>query len=354
MRHAALPAPPPAAPRRARADGDGRAHLLVPPGGAALSRLGAALVRSGALRSARLGRGAAAAPEMLATHPKCDADFSAPGAGLAEDALPAMRELWLTASAASAPVTAAAAAAPDEAATDEEAAAAAASAAARAARAKAAAPVPSGAARPTRSARAAASAALELAARRTIALAAVTFRSPLSLARSLASWRRAGLLDLVDERMLFVNRGAAGDAGADADFAAELALARDFGFDVYTAGDEFDGNVMAGPALAYLAGNASADYVLFVEKDFAVAREREGEAGSLERDATTREWVTSGAAARSAAQQCAERRSDARSCEVAQWAVPRPSRKRHRVLTERRSAPLPLHSRAGFLRQCSC
>lgn len=39
----------------------------------------------------------------------------------------------------------------------------------------------------------------------TIALAAITYKAPLSLRHSLQSWRRNGLLDLVDESMLFIN-----------------------------------------------------------------------------------------------------------------------------------------------------
>ena len=77
------------------------------------------------------------------------------------------------------------------------------------------------------------------------------------------SWRRGGLLDLVDERMLFVN------SPMDED----LAIAREYDFDVYTT-PEREGNVMAGPALAYLVGNSSADYVLFMEKDFVLSADR--------------------------------------------------------------------------------
>jgi hypothetical protein len=110
---------------------------------------------------------------------------------------------------------------------------------------------------------ASAAAAEEAVTRKTIALAAVTWRAPLSLRNSMESWRRGGLLDLVDERMLFVNSPTPED----------LAIARDYEFDVYTT-EERGGNVMAGPALAYLVGNSSADYVLFMEKDFVLSADR--------------------------------------------------------------------------------
>jgi hypothetical protein len=93
--------------------------------------------------------------------------------------------------------------------------------------------------------------------RKKLAIAVVTWRAPLSLRHSLESWRDNGLLDLVDEKMIFIN------SPQQVDFD----LAREFDFDVYTT-EERDGNIMAGPALTYLVGNTSADYVLFMEKDF--------------------------------------------------------------------------------------
>jgi len=39
----------------------------------------------------------------------------------------------------------------------------------------------------------------------TVALAAITYKAPLSLGNSLKSWEKNGLLDLVDEKMLFIN-----------------------------------------------------------------------------------------------------------------------------------------------------
>ena len=93
--------------------------------------------------------------------------------------------------------------------------------------------------------------------------AAASRRAPLSLRNSLESWARGGLLDLVDERMIFINSPQAVD----------YALAKEFDIDVYTT-EERNGNIMAGPALSYLVGNASADYVLFMEKDFELSADR--------------------------------------------------------------------------------
>lgn len=108
--------------------------------------------------------------------------------------------------------------------------------------------------------------------RKTVALAAVTWRAPLSLRNSMESWRRGGLLDIVDERMLFIN------SPTDEDYA----IAKEYDFDVYTT-EERNGNIMAGPSLGYLAGNSSSDYILFMEKDFVL---------SADRDTTTREMYT--------------------------------------------------------------
>lgn len=83
--------------------------------------------------------------------------------------------------------------------------------------------------------------------RKKLALVAVTWRAPLSLRNSMLSWSRGGLLDIVDERMLFIN------SPTDEDYA----IAREFAFDVYTT-HERGGNIMAGPSLAYLVGNTSA------------------------------------------------------------------------------------------------
>ena len=81
-----------------------------------------------------------------------------------------------------------------------------------------------------------------------LAIAAVSWMAPKSLRNSMESWRAGGLLDVVDERMLFQNRGdVENDAGARADAEAEAALAREFGLDLYSTGaGDFGGNVMAG------------------------------------------------------------------------------------------------------------
>jgi hypothetical protein len=99
--------------------------------------------------------------------------------------------------------------------------------------------------------------------RKTIALAAVTWKAPLSLRNSMESWRRGGLLDIVDERMLFINSPSEED----------YAIAQEYDFDVYTT-TERNGNIMAGPSIAYLSGNSSADYILFMEKDFVLSADR--------------------------------------------------------------------------------
>ena len=88
-----------------------------------------------------------------------------------------------------------------------------------------------------------------------LAIAAVSWRAPRSLRNSMESWRAGGLLDIVDERMIFLNSPTDEDRG----------IAAEYDFDVYTT-PERGGNIMAGPALAYLVGNTSADYVLFMEK----------------------------------------------------------------------------------------
>lgn len=95
--------------------------------------------------------------------------------------------------------------------------------------------------------------------RKKLALIVVTWMAPLSLRNSLETWRKNGLLDLVDEKMMFINSPQPVD----------YELAKEFDLDVYTT-EERNGNIMAGPALSYLVGNSSADYVLFMEKDFAL------------------------------------------------------------------------------------
>lgn len=105
---------------------------------------------------------------------------------------------------------------------------------------------------------------LEYVKRMKIAIAAVTWRAPLSLANSLRSWRTNGLLDIADEKMMFIN------SPTEADFA----LAREYDFDIYIT-DEHNGNIMAGPSIGYLNANSSADVVLFMEKDFELSSDRD-------------------------------------------------------------------------------
>jgi hypothetical protein len=100
--------------------------------------------------------------------------------------------------------------------------------------------------------------------RKTVAIAAISWMAPQSLRNSMNSWRSNGLLDIADEKMLFLN------SPTDAD----IEIGKDFDFDIYTT-DEHNGNVMVGPALAYLVGNSSADYILLMEKDFVLSAPRD-------------------------------------------------------------------------------
>lgn len=101
--------------------------------------------------------------------------------------------------------------------------------------------------------------------RKKLAMVVVTWNAPLSLRNSMNSWARGGLLDLMDEKMIFIQRSPS--------FDEDMAIAKEFDFDVYLT-DENNGNVMAGPAVAYLCGNTTADYVLFMEKDFVLSADR--------------------------------------------------------------------------------
>ena len=67
-----------------------------------------------------------------------------------------------------------------------------------------------------------------------LALAAVSWMAPRSLRNSMESWRASGLLDIADERMIFLNSPTPED----------FAIAAEFEFDVYTT-DEHDGNISA-------------------------------------------------------------------------------------------------------------
>lgn len=87
-----------------------------------------------------------------------------------------------------------------------------------------------------------------------LGLAVVSYRAPLSLAHSLESWQRQGLLDIADEKMIFLNSPVPKD----------FELAKQYGFDVYTSHDAR----VVGPSLAYLNGNSSSDILLMLEKDF--------------------------------------------------------------------------------------
>lgn len=100
--------------------------------------------------------------------------------------------------------------------------------------------------------------------KKTFAIAAISWMAPQSLRHSMKTWQDNGLLDVADEKMIFLNSPQA----------ADRQIASDFDFDVYTT-EEYNGNIKAGPSLAYLVGNSSADYILLMEKDFALTSSRE-------------------------------------------------------------------------------
>ncbi len=99
-----------------------------------------------------------------------------------------------------------------------------------------------------------------------VALAAVTWYAPKSLRNSMETWASGGLLDVMDEKMIFINSSPSK--------AEDETIAREFDFDIYTT-EEHGGNIMAGPSIAYLVGNATADYILFMEKDFVLSSDRD-------------------------------------------------------------------------------
>ena len=102
---------------------------------------------------------------------------------------------------------------------------------------------------------------------------ALTMASPRSLESSFRSWSKGGLLALASEKVLLANEGAE----------VELALARKYGFAVKQpkelggAGGQGGGvrrvreNVITiGQAFGYAMRSMSSDFVLFLEKDFAL------------------------------------------------------------------------------------
>lgn len=101
---------------------------------------------------------------------------------------------------------------------------------------------------------------VEQVATKTLALAVVSYHAPKSLHNSMKSWQRNGLLDVAEEKFIFLNAPTRQD----------LAVANHFGFRVFTT-PLHGGNVMAGPALAFLVGNSTSDYILFLEKDFELS-----------------------------------------------------------------------------------
>lgn len=102
--------------------------------------------------------------------------------------------------------------------------------------------------------------------RKTIAIAAITWAAPKSLANAMETWQTNGLLDIADEKMLFINSSPTAEE--------DHAIAQKYDFDVYTT-QEHNGNIMAGPSLAYLVGNSTSDYILLMEKDFVLSAKRD-------------------------------------------------------------------------------
>lgn len=99
---------------------------------------------------------------------------------------------------------------------------------------------------------------------KTLALIAITYKAPLSLRASMVTWQTSGLLELADELILFINSPSKRD----------FDIAEEFGFTVMTTTEQ-NGNIMAGPALAYAVANCTSDYVLFMEKDFQAISDRQ-------------------------------------------------------------------------------
>lgn len=107
----------------------------------------------------------------------------------------------------------------------------------------------------------------------TVALVALSYRTPATLRNSMRSWRDSGLLSVVDERLLLLNDPAP----------SEVALGLRYGFEVLLPSDlqKRIGDTMPktvkrevltiGAAFAAACAAAKSTHVLFLEKDFAVA-----------------------------------------------------------------------------------
>ena len=126
-----------------------------------------------------------------------------------------------------------------------------------------------------------------LAARR-VCLVVVSYRAPLSLANSVRSWHAAGLLDLVDDKIMWLNAATDEERALGAEFGFRVLEPRNMTYHVFKTDfpQAFKGrrpqrltNLVVGsdrnswtvgPSLVHAADMTDADYVLFLEKDFMI------------------------------------------------------------------------------------
>ena len=126
-----------------------------------------------------------------------------------------------------------------------------------------------------------------LAARR-VCLVVVSYRAPLSLANSVRSWHAAGLLDLVDDKIMWLNAATDEERALGAEFGFRVLEPRNMTYRVFKTDfpQAFKGrrpqrltNLVVGsdrnswtvgPSLVHAADMTDADYVLFLEKDFMI------------------------------------------------------------------------------------
>lgn len=109
---------------------------------------------------------------------------------------------------------------------------------------------------------------LDEVASKSLALAVVTYRAPKSLAHSMKTWYKTGLLEMAEEKFIFINSPS---QVCSLDFRSgwfflflifgliwlwqeDMDIANSYGFTIFTTTEQ-GGNIMAGPSLAYLVGN---------------------------------------------------------------------------------------------------
>lgn len=126
-----------------------------------------------------------------------------------------------------------------------------------------------------------------LAARR-VCLVVVSYRAPRSLENSVRSWARAGLLDLVDDKIMWLNAATDQERALGAEFGFRVLEPRNMTYHVFktdfpqafkgrrpqrlpalVVGSERN-SWTVGPSLVHAADMTDADYVLFLEKDFMI------------------------------------------------------------------------------------